>query len=148
MVKLSLCWITQIHEVVLGTGVVATTFLTRHYMELSAQFHVPATYLHGICHWYPLDRGIGGLSRARLDSVENTKISRPHRKSNPIIQPVASRYTDWAIPALFEYNNVKILQLQQNAYLYLHNNFDSSNNSLSCNAWRSVSSNKYWTDTC
>jgi hypothetical protein len=50
-------------------------------------------------HW------IGGWvgPSAVLDTVMKRKIPSPHRKSNPrtpIVQPVAQRYTDWAIAAL------------------------------------------------
>jgi hypothetical protein len=41
--------------------------------------------------------------RAVLDAVVKRKIPSPHRESNPrtpIVQPVAQRYTDWAITAL------------------------------------------------
>jgi hypothetical protein len=41
--------------------------------------------------------------RAGLDAVSKRKISSPRRSSNldhPTVQPVVSRYTDWAIPAL------------------------------------------------
>jgi hypothetical protein len=48
---------------------------------------------------------IGGWvsPRAVLDAVAKRKIPNPHRESNPrtpIVQPVAQRYTDWAIAAL------------------------------------------------
>jgi hypothetical protein len=51
-------------------------------------------------HW------IGGWvgPRAVLDPVGKRKIPSSRRKSNPrtpIVQPVAQRYTDWAITALF-----------------------------------------------
>jgi hypothetical protein len=42
-------------------------------------------------------------SRAVLDTVVKRKIPSPRRESNPrtpIVQPVAQRYTDWAITAL------------------------------------------------
>jgi hypothetical protein len=50
-------------------------------------------------HW------IGGWVgfRAGLDAESKRKIPNPRRDSNPdhpIVQPVVSRYTDWAIPAL------------------------------------------------
>jgi hypothetical protein len=50
-------------------------------------------------HW------IGGRvgPRAVLDAVVNRKIPSPHPETNPrtpIVQPVAQRYTDWAITAL------------------------------------------------
>jgi hypothetical protein len=41
--------------------------------------------------------------RAGLDMVSKRKIPSPRSESNPnhpIVQPVASRYTYWAIPAL------------------------------------------------
>jgi hypothetical protein len=43
-----------------------------------------------------LDRRLGGL--AVLDAVVKRKIPSPRRESNPrnpIVQPVAQRYTDW-----------------------------------------------------
>jgi hypothetical protein len=55
---------------------------------------------------YPLDMRLG--PRAGLNGVAKRKIPSPlppPRESNPnhlIVQPVASRYTDWAIPALTE----------------------------------------------
>jgi hypothetical protein len=53
----------------------------------------------------PVTQRIGGWvgPRASLDAVSKGKIPSPRRESNsdhPIFQPVASRYTDWAIPAL------------------------------------------------
>jgi hypothetical protein len=53
-------------------------------------------------HW------IGGWagSGAVLDAVVKRKIPKPRRESNtttPIVQPVAQRYTDWAITALYYY---------------------------------------------
>jgi hypothetical protein len=49
--------------------------------------------------------------RAVLDAVMKRKIPSPHRKSNPrtpIVQPVAQRYTDWAITALTRSRNLWI----------------------------------------
>jgi hypothetical protein len=74
----------------------------RHYMEVSGQVHGPAALPPGNApgtHW------IGGWvgPRAILDAVVKRKIPNPRRESNPttpIIQPVAQRYTDWAITAL------------------------------------------------
>jgi hypothetical protein len=53
-------------------------------------------------------RWIGGWvgPRAFLDTVVKRKIPSPHRKSNPrtpIVQPIAQRYTDWAITALKQF---------------------------------------------
>jgi hypothetical protein len=54
--------------------------------------------------WFPLDSRLGGpQSRSRHGGEE--KNSQPHRESNsktPIVQPVAQRYTDWAIAALLD----------------------------------------------
>jgi hypothetical protein len=43
--------------------------------------------------------------RAVLDAVVKRKIPSPRRESNPrtpIVQPVAQRYTDWAITVLID----------------------------------------------
>jgi hypothetical protein len=48
--------------------------------------------------------------RAVLDAVVKRKIPSPRRESNPrttIVQPVAQRYTDWAITALNEIEVMK-----------------------------------------
>jgi hypothetical protein len=51
---------------------------------------------------------IGGWvgPRAGLDAVVKGRIPSPRRESNPdeqVVQPVVSRYTDWAIPAHNDY---------------------------------------------
>jgi hypothetical protein len=41
--------------------------------------------------------------RVVLDAVVKRKIASPRRESNPrtpIVQPIAQRYTDWAVTAL------------------------------------------------
>jgi hypothetical protein len=63
-------------------------------------------------HW------IGGwvVPRAVLDTVVKKKIPSPRRESNPrtqIGQPVAQRYTDWAIPTLIENKKRKIIVKHQ-----------------------------------
>jgi hypothetical protein len=78
-------------------------------MEVSGQFHAPTILpprerVSGT-HW------IGGWAgpRAVLDAVVKRRIPSPRRESNPttpIVQPVAQRYTDWAITAL-----VKVVKL-------------------------------------
>jgi hypothetical protein len=81
---------------------------------------------------------IGSLvsPRAGLDSVVKRKIPTPCRELNPqtrIVQPVASRYTDWAIPALVilerqtkrhDGHLQKVLTLVY-CYLVTHNEFSS-----------------------
>jgi hypothetical protein len=47
--------------------------------------------------------------RARLDAVVKRKIPSPRRESNPrnpIVQPVAQHYTDWAITVLLWFKTV------------------------------------------
>jgi hypothetical protein len=73
-------------------------------MEVSSQLHAPGRFT-------PRERApgtycIGGWvgTRAVLDALVKRKIPSPHPESNPrtpIVQPVAQRYTDWAITALF-----------------------------------------------
>jgi hypothetical protein len=70
-------------------------------MKASGQLHAPAVITprerapgtHWIGGWVGL--------RAGLDTVVKRKIPSPRRESNPdhaIVQPLASRCTDWAIP--------------------------------------------------
>jgi hypothetical protein len=68
----------------------------------------------------PGTRWIGGWvgPRASLDTVSKRKIPSPHRESNsdhPIVQPVASRYTDWPIPTLSE-NIFKVVSLSSSVH--------------------------------
>jgi hypothetical protein len=68
-------------------------------MEVSGQLHATAALPIGketnlLQVWVGL--------RAGLDTVSKRRIPSPRRESNPdhpIFHPVASRYTDWAIPA-------------------------------------------------
>jgi hypothetical protein len=61
-------------------------------------------YPQGKSAWYPLDRRLGELqSRSGRGGEEKISQPSPRRESNPgtpIVQPVAQRYTDWAITAL------------------------------------------------
>jgi hypothetical protein len=80
------------HESVLGEWRYSST----HSQPLYSQRKSPC---------YPLDRSWVG-ARAVLDAVVKRKIPSPRRESNPripIAQPVAQRYTDWAITALHLY---------------------------------------------
>jgi hypothetical protein len=84
-------------------GIAPRIVWPRHYMEVSGQLDAPATLP-------PQERAprtlwIGGLvgTRAGVDTVSKRKTPSPRRKANPdhpIVQPVPSRYTDWAIPVL------------------------------------------------
>jgi hypothetical protein len=40
-----------------------------------------------------------------LDAVEKRKIACPYRESNPVVQPVVRRYTNWAIPMMTWYTS-------------------------------------------
>jgi len=51
-------------------------------------------------------------SRAVLDTMSKRKIPSPRRKSNPghsVVQPVVSRYTDWAIQTKYLEGDEKLL---------------------------------------
>jgi hypothetical protein len=60
-------------------------------------------YHQGKSPWYPLDRRLG-RPQSRSGGGGEEKIPSLRRESNLrtlIVQPVAQRYTDWAITALF-----------------------------------------------
>jgi hypothetical protein len=66
-------------------------------MEVSCQFHDPAALTPGKSPRYPLDMR---LDEAQSRSVKRGEYSWPYRDSNSdpsFMQPVASRYTDYAI---------------------------------------------------
>jgi hypothetical protein len=74
----------------------------RHELDVSGELHAPAAWPQGNSPWYPLDRRLGG-PQSRSGRRAEEEDSQPHRESNPrtpIVQPVAQRYTDWAITAL------------------------------------------------
>jgi hypothetical protein len=80
-------------------------------MEVSGQSSRPGRFTPR--ERAPSTHRIGGWlgPRAVLDEVVKRKIPSPRRESNsrtPIVQPVAQRYTDWAITALEKYNIYKI----------------------------------------
>jgi len=64
-------------------------------MGVSGQRHAPAALPPGKEIRYPLYRRLGG-PQVRSERVQ--KISPPQRCDPRTIQPVASRYTDYAIP--------------------------------------------------
>jgi hypothetical protein len=64
-------------------------------MGVGGQCHVPATLASGKT-WYPLYRRLGG---PQGQSGWMQKISPPTVFDPQIVQPVVSRWTDWAIPA-------------------------------------------------
>jgi hypothetical protein len=71
-------------------------------MEVSGQLHARPLYPQGKSPWYPLDRTRGG-PQSHSGRGGEEKNSQPRRNSNPrtpTVQPVAQRYTYWAITAL------------------------------------------------
>jgi hypothetical protein len=86
-----------------GSGGIAPLILwPRHQVGVSGQLHTPAALLPGKEPRYPLDRRQGG-SQNRSGCGGEEKYSHPRRELNPrtpIVQLVASRYTDWAIRLL------------------------------------------------
>jgi hypothetical protein len=64
-------------------------------MGVGGQHHAPAALPPGKT-WYPLYRSLGG-PQGRFGRVQN--ISPPLGFDPRTVQPVASRYTDWAIAA-------------------------------------------------
>jgi hypothetical protein len=79
-------------------------------MEMNGQLHAPAALPPGKEHLIPIWTGGWVGPRAVLDTVVKRKISISHRESNlrtPIVQPVAQRYTDWAIMTLICHNENK-----------------------------------------
>jgi hypothetical protein len=103
-VKLSLRfnWAPR-HEGVLGSGGIAPLIpWPRHRRRWVVSFTPRPLYPHGKSPWYPLDRRLGG-PQSRSGRGGEEKIPSLRRESNPrtpIVQPVAQRYTDWAITAL------------------------------------------------
>jgi hypothetical protein len=90
-------------------------------MEVSGQFHAPAALPPG--KEPPGTHLLGGLvgPRAVLNAVVKRKIPSPRRESNPrtpTVQPVAQRYTDWAITALYSllYKFKNAIRLQREIY--------------------------------
>jgi hypothetical protein len=103
----------------------STTPWRRTGVVVSGQLHSPAALPPGEraagTHW------IGGRAgpRAGMDTVSKRKISGPRRNSNPahpIVQPVVSRYTDWAIRALYHL-----------LYSYVHETVGSNKKKYHCN---------------
>jgi hypothetical protein len=72
-------------------------------MEVNGQLHASAASRQEKNHWYPLDRRLGG-PQSRFGRGGEEKNSQPppgiEHPRTPIVQPVAQRYTDWAITAL------------------------------------------------
>jgi hypothetical protein len=112
-----------------GSGGIATLILdldTRWRWEVSFTARQRAPGTHWIGHW------VG--PRAVLDAVVKRKIPSPRRESTsrtPIVQPVAQRYTDWAITALATFYKVF-----KNIYVAIPN---SSYFTISRRQWPNIS---------
>jgi hypothetical protein len=88
----------------------STFCLSQHKLEVSGQLHAPAALPRGKSPPYPLDRRVGGPND-RSGRHGEVKILAPTgtRTSDPLVfQPVASHYTDYAIPAFTVIKLVKI----------------------------------------
>jgi hypothetical protein len=86
-------------------GIVLFFLQPRRYMSVGGQRHAPAA-LHPVKTRYPLYRRLG-RSQGRSGRVR--KISTLTGFDPLTVQPVASRYTDWAIPTLIIlYSNIMI----------------------------------------
>jgi hypothetical protein len=71
-----------------------------HYL-VSGQFHAPAALPPGKSPRYPFYRRLGGPQSwyGRYGEVKIFTLSGLELPLPLVVQPVASRYTDWAIPA-------------------------------------------------
>jgi hypothetical protein len=65
-------------------------------MEVIGQLHAPADSFLGKIIRYPLDSGLGEPQR-RSGRYGEDKNLVPTGNRTPAVQPVARRYTDWAI---------------------------------------------------
>jgi hypothetical protein len=69
-------------------------------METSGQIHVPASLSPGKSCWYSVNKRLGEpRSRYERDDEENNPYR--YREPNPVIQPVTSHFTDWAIATAY-----------------------------------------------
>jgi hypothetical protein len=80
----------------------STFFWPRHLLEVSGQLHAPAALPpRKDTPRYPFYRRLGG-PQSRSGRYGEVKIFYPTGTRTPaplVVQPVASRYSDWAIPA-------------------------------------------------
>jgi hypothetical protein len=81
----------------LGSGGIDPRILwPRLYMEVSGQLHVLAALPPGKEPMVPMRLG-GPQSRSGHGEEKNPHHRRESNPRTPIVQPVAQRYTDWAI---------------------------------------------------
>jgi hypothetical protein len=77
---------------------------------VSGQLHAQAALLSGKRPTVPIAQEAGCVSSAGLDAVEKWEIYYSCREPNPdsaIIQPLARRYTNWAIPKFTYWNSAR-----------------------------------------
>jgi hypothetical protein len=73
----------------------------RHYLEGSGQFHAPTALPQGKKPPVPIGYEVAWTPEA-IRTTGRSENSYPHQDLNSdpsVVQPVASRYTDYAIPA-------------------------------------------------
>ena len=91
----------------------STLALTSALVGVGGQYHAPADLPPGKTR-YPLYRRLGG-PQGRPGRVR--KIPPPPEFDPRTVQPVASRYTDWAIPAhIFFFNFFKTIYCKESMY--------------------------------
>ena len=73
-------------------------------MWVCGQRHAPGRFTPGKMTQYPLYRRLGG-TQGQSGRVRKTSPAPGFDPRN--VQPVASRYTDWAVPALDKFGRVK-----------------------------------------
>jgi hypothetical protein len=86
----------------MGEWLYRSTFsLPRHWLEVSGQLQARPLYPRGKRPRYPLDRRLGGpQSQSGPRGEEKILDSTGTRTPTPsVVQPVASRYTNYAISA-------------------------------------------------
>jgi hypothetical protein len=82
-----------------------------------AIFTPRSLYSQGRSPWYPLGRRLSGpQSRSGRGGEEKNSQPPPGINPNPIVQPVAQRYTDWAVPALDDDNIPHFILI----YIYIY----------------------------
>jgi hypothetical protein len=90
----------------MGEWMYRSTFSSlRHYLEVSGQLHAPAALPSEKESLYPLDRWLDGLqNRWTIWGSENSLLYRDSNFDPSVVQPIASRYTEWANTAAIPFS--------------------------------------------